>query len=150
MYQMLRNIATELETALDITCNVFPYLKTVMEPQITLIPTGTSLYLRGAGKSAENNDDAEIFYTFRLELNALGNSEELVESFYLADEKCDKLFSKRLGMMIVNSKPSCTVEFKKKVNGGTYGSPLPEQETGNAVYVFTEIWECIIKYLTYV
>jgi len=150
MYQMLRNIATELEDELDVSCNVFPYKKAVMEPQITLIPTGTSLYLRGKGNSAENNDDAEVFYTFRLELNALGNSEELLESFYEADEKCDKLFSKRLGMMIVNSKPSCTVEFKKKVNGGIYGEPLAEQETGNAVYVFTELWECVVKYLSYV
>jgi hypothetical protein len=154
MYQMLRNIATELADSLEIETIVFPYEKVVMEPQLILTPGGTTLFLRGKGNSAQahynNMEDAETFFSFKLELQALGNSEEFVESFYEANEKCDKLFCKRIGMIVVNGKPACSVEFKKRVNNGIYGELLPGTEDGEGVFILSEIWDCTIKYLSYV
>lgn len=154
MYQMLRNIANELETLLDLTAIVFPYQKVVNEPQMILKPAGTSVFLRGQSNSAQGfynqMTDAEMFYGFTLEIHALGSSEELVESFYEADEKCDKLFSKRLGMMSVNGKPSVSVELKKKTGQGIYGQIIDGQDTGNGVFQFSEIWDGSIKFLTYI
>jgi hypothetical protein len=154
MYQMLRNIATEFEDLLLIGAIVFPYRKIANEPQIVLKPAGTSVFLRGQSNSPQGfynaMTDAEMFYGFTIQLHALGSSEELVESFYAANEKCDKLFSKRIGMMVVNSKPSVSVELKKKVGQGIYGQVIDGQDLGNGVFEFSEIWDGTIKILTYI
>lgn len=153
MYQMLRNIGNELETLLELSAIIFPYKKVVNEPQIILKPAGTSIFLRGQSNSIQGAynkmNDAEMFYGFTLQLHALGSSEEFVESFYEANEKCDKLFAKRLGMMVVDNRPQVTVELKKKVNQGIYGEIIAEQEVGNGVFELSEFWDGTIKILSY-
>lgn len=150
MYIILKNIGKDLQTLTEINTVIFPYRKLMNEPQLVLEPRGTALFLRGQGNSAQSIIDSEHDMAFIIRLIAIGKGEETVEEFYRMNGICDKAFSKRIGVMEVQGKSSGTVEFKKRVNAGTYGEIFGDGEIETSPFMFEEIWDCTLKYRTFV
>jgi hypothetical protein len=150
MYIILKNIGKDLQTLTDINTVIFPYIKLMNEPQLVLAPRGTSIFLRGQGNSPQSQIDSEYDMAFTITLQAIGKGEETVEEFYRLNQICDKAFSKKLGVMEIQGKSSATVEFKKRVNQGTYGEIFGDGEIETSPFMFEEIWDCTLKYRTFV